>query len=446
MEENGNDGASIPPPPPTNAGESADSNSGRTVAGVLLGLVIGIVLPLFLAIPTMLLSPNIWVVLLVILAALLIALVLMNRAIKSRWLVPTGLATFAAVIGLFVMTPIGNEPMNAKPTPWAGASWDGTDVEYWDLSTGSRIGYVKFAATQPIGEPPIMFLHGGPGGGVVPQDGDFARRLNDEGFDVYLYDQAGVGWSTLLEPEEYTIDRMVADLEAIRLEIGSETLNLVGHSWGGSLAAHYTVAHDDNVEHVWLSNPGEYGGTFEKRSSAEEPDLTAATSSSLFLGTPHYRLLLALGLGNLGADPDVMEVMASQEQLIRYAPDYADIANTFNDGRCEGDPFTAEELEFAPRTNFNFYANLELNDEVAEHDPTDELDTISSPMVIGRGVCDYIPWDAQKVYRDEVPGAELVVIPEVGHAMRPSTEIAAFFRDGDPGLDPYTSDDVPSPG
>jgi proline iminopeptidase len=52
-------------------------------------------------------------------------------------------------------------------------------------------------------------------------DARHLQRLADTGFDVYLYDQVGVGRSTrLADPTEYTIEHAVADLEAFRQAIG----------------------------------------------------------------------------------------------------------------------------------------------------------------------------------------------------------------------------------
>lgn len=76
-------------------------------------------------------------------------------------------------------------------------------------------------------ETPIIFLHGGPGFGVLESDIKFYGQLAQDGYDVYLYEQVGSGRSNRLEDVRgYTTERHVADLEAIRQQIGAEQVIL----------------------------------------------------------------------------------------------------------------------------------------------------------------------------------------------------------------------------
>lgn len=435
-----------PPPPPARITPKSSGGIGKVIGLTIVAWCLAVVAFFFVLLPLVFFVPSFWGSAAIALAVVVAPLWFIGRKVKARWLAPVGAVLFLLPIAFLAIRPLGDEPRPQKPEPWDGAAWQGTEVQYWDLSTGSRIGYVHFVPDNPVDAAPVMFLHGGPGGGVVPIDGDFARQLSDNGFEVYLFDQAGVGWSDLLEVEEYTVDRMVADLEAIRVEIGTEQMNLVGHSWGGSYAAHYMASHDEHVERAWLSNPGEYGGTYLKRSPEEEPNLSAGGSGGIPLdGVPPLRLGMAFALNNLGAKPGAVDDLANQVQFVRLAPGMVDAVAAFQDSRCADNPYEASELEYATSTNFNFLVLTHLSDDVTSHDETEGLETIETPVVIARGVCDYIPWDGQRVYRDTIPGAQLIVIPNEGHDMRPAEEISAFFGDGDPGVPAYTSNDVPSP-
>jgi len=53
------------------------------------------------------------------------------------------------------------------------------------------------------------------------------------------------------------VARDVADLEAIREEIGAGRVVLIGHSYGGTLAAAYASSHPNRVERMVLSFPGD---------------------------------------------------------------------------------------------------------------------------------------------------------------------------------------------
>jgi proline iminopeptidase len=42
-------------------------------------------------------------------------------------------------------------------------------TEYWNLKTGSKIGYTRIESNQQIKRNPIIYLHGGPGGKITNQ-------------------------------------------------------------------------------------------------------------------------------------------------------------------------------------------------------------------------------------------------------------------------------------
>src|SRR5919109_1012991 len=173
-----------------------------------------------------------------------------RRLSRSLWLpgITTGitLVLVGFLVGSVVFTPA---PKYTPITPTE-------DTHYWDLPTGSRIAYEH---TPAKGEPkptPVILVHGGPG---APEDGLelIEEPLAEAGFDVYYYHQVGAGLSERLEDvSEYTVARHVADLEAIRQEIGSEQIILVGESWGGTLIANYLAAYPDRVARAVVSSPG----------------------------------------------------------------------------------------------------------------------------------------------------------------------------------------------
>ena len=84
---------------------------------------------------------------------------------------------------------------------------------------------------------PIVFLHGGPGGGCLPHH----RRFFDPSFwRIVLVDQRGAGRSTpTAEIADNTTWHLVADLERLRSHRGIDTWALFGGSWGSTLALAY---------------------------------------------------------------------------------------------------------------------------------------------------------------------------------------------------------------
>jgi proline iminopeptidase len=84
---------------------------------------------------------------------------------------------------------------------------------------------------------PLVFLHGGPGGGSSP---DHRRYYDPKFYRIIVYDQRGAGQSTPLgELTDNTTPHLVADLERLRAHLGIERWLVFGGSWGSTLALAY---------------------------------------------------------------------------------------------------------------------------------------------------------------------------------------------------------------
>lgn len=106
------------------------------------------------------------------------------------------------------------------------------------------------------GTTPLVILHGGPGG-----THDYLGRLVSlarDGRAVVFYDQIGNGWSTHLPdapPESWTVEFFLAELENLLVTLGiAGNYALLGHSWGGMLAAEHAVLRPAGLRSLVLSN------------------------------------------------------------------------------------------------------------------------------------------------------------------------------------------------
>jgi proline iminopeptidase len=112
----------------------------------------------------------------------------------------------------------------------------------FDVGHGHRL-YV-----EEVGRPdglPVVFLHGGPGGGLVPL---YRRFFDPERYRVVLVDQRGCGRSTPLGSLlANTTGHLVADLETVREGLGLKSWLLFGGSWGSTLALAYAQAHPERA-------------------------------------------------------------------------------------------------------------------------------------------------------------------------------------------------------
>src|SRR5690242_18644322 len=97
---------------------------------------------------------------------------------------------------------------------------------------------------------PVVFLHGGPGGGSSP---DHRRFYDPACYRIIVYDQRGAGQSTPLgELRDNTTPRLIADLERLRAHLGIDRWLLFGGSWGSTLALAYAEAHPGRVSGLVL--------------------------------------------------------------------------------------------------------------------------------------------------------------------------------------------------
>lgn len=107
---------------------------------------------------------------------------------------------------------------------------------------------------------PVLFLHGGPGGGCSPEH----RRFFDPAFfRAVLFDQRGAGCSTPVgEATRNTTQQLIADIERLREYLGIERWLVFGGSWGSTLALAYGQAHPGRclgflLRGIFLGRPGE---------------------------------------------------------------------------------------------------------------------------------------------------------------------------------------------
>ncbi|MEO6326641.1 MAG: prolyl aminopeptidase [Thermoanaerobaculia bacterium] len=102
---------------------------------------------------------------------------------------------------------------------------------------------------NPKGKP-VVFVHGGPGGGTDPK---VRRFFHPEKYRIVLFDQRGCGKSTpYASLEDNTTWHLVADMELLREQLGIAKWQVFGGSWGSTLALAYAEKHPDRVTELVL--------------------------------------------------------------------------------------------------------------------------------------------------------------------------------------------------
>src|SRR5919202_933476 len=97
---------------------------------------------------------------------------------------------------------------------------------------------------------PVVFLHGGPGGGTVP---DYRRFFDPKAYRIVLFDQRGSGRSTPhASLEENTTWHLVEDIERLREHLGIKAWQVFGGSWGSTLSLTYAETHPERARQLVL--------------------------------------------------------------------------------------------------------------------------------------------------------------------------------------------------
>lgn len=266
---------------------------------------------------------------------------------------------------------------------------------------------------NPKGKP-VVFLHGGPGGG---SDAKQRRFFDPSVYRIVLFDQRGCGQSTPHAClEENTTWDLVADIERLREHLEIERWQVFGGSWGSTLALAYAQTHPERVTElivrgIFLLRQQEIDWFYQRGCSAifadaweyflapipeqERSDLVRAYHKRLTSDDPAIRIEAAKAwsiwegsTSRLYPDPDLMG---------RFGADH--FAEAF--ARIECHYFV----------NRGFFAR-----ETLLIDNAHKLKDIPGVIVQGRYdvVC---PMESAWALHKAWPQAKLVIVPDAGHSM-----------------------------
>ena len=260
---------------------------------------------------------------------------------------------------------------------------------------------------------PLVFLHGGPGGGCLPHH----RRFYDPAFwNIVLYDQRGAGRSTpAAELADNTTQHLVADLERLREELGLERWLVFGGSWGSTLALAYAQAHPQRVlglvlRGIFLATAAEIEwfmlgmrNVFPEAWRAFVEALPAAERGDLLAS--YYRRL---------TDRDPARHLPAARAWDRYEGACTTLLPVADPlGRFDGDAaaLAIARIEAHYFVNQAFLAPNQLQDGVAK------IRHLPCAIVQGRYdiVCPPVTADA---LARAWPEAEYIVVPDAGHSVR----------------------------
>jgi proline iminopeptidase len=179
---------------------------------------------------------------------------------SSSLLVPRALA-FAALALLASFAGCARQPESTGPKLASYFAPDGEGVQ----AAGVRMipiatpkGTFK-VWTKRFGHNPrirLLLLHGGPGISHEYFEA-LETQFAAEGIELIYYDQLGSAFSDKpTDASLWTVDRFVEEVEQVRVALGldQENFYLLGHSWGGILAAEYALQYGQHLKGLIISN------------------------------------------------------------------------------------------------------------------------------------------------------------------------------------------------
>ncbi|WP_147204666.1 alpha/beta fold hydrolase [Segetibacter aerophilus] len=287
--------------------------------------------------------------------------------------------------------------------------WRRAGTLFWKLSTGSRIGYTLLRAKGPRIKQPIIYLHGGPGGHIREEGIDVLRRLSENGYNVYLYDQVGSGQSDRLKNiKEYTVERHVRDLREIISRTGSQKVILIGQSWGAILAVSFVAKYPALVDKLILTCPGPIFPVRQELANIPAPD-------SFHLKDP----LFTNAMGNKklrNLRTDVVKLLATTFHIKLATDREADMFQTALDYEVDKSAVCDTNKFLKAEAGSGFYAQImTFKDLQKTRDFRSKLQNLAIPVLVMKGQCDNQKWGFTKEYLDIFPNHQLVIVPNAGH-------------------------------
>jgi proline iminopeptidase len=286
-------------------------------------------------------------------------------------------------------------------------------TRYWDLATGSRIAYTLIPGKGVKKPHPIIYLQGGPGGAIGPGIIQALTPVADDGYDIYLFDEIGCGWSDrLANIRDYTADRHKRDLEAIVQQIGASKVILIGQSWGAILAVLYAADNPGSVAGMVVTGPGPIIPVHPQLARVAPPD-------SLHLHEPYYSNRQGNELAN-NIRTRAMALMAAKYGIKlasdNEADDFAAYLNSLVNRSTVAD--TSHIRSSIPGMGAGFYDQVMTGQSFSgTADPRPKLKNSAIPILVMKGQYDNQKWGFTHEYLDLFPRHRLVVFPNAGHCI-----------------------------
>lgn len=284
-------------------------------------------------------------------------------------------------------------------------------IDYLQVSELHRLYFEQVG--NPQGKP-VVFLHGGPGGGLDPI---YRQYFDPAEWRVVLFDQRGCGRSTPhAELAQNTTWDLVSDIEKIRLHLGIDRWVVFGGSWGSTLSLAYSQAHPEScrgliLRGIFLLRQKELHWFYQEGASYLFPDAwenylhPIPVEERHDLITAYYKRLTSPDPTVRLAAARAWSVWEASTSKLILDPN---LQQKFSESQF-ADAFARIECHyFVNKGFFEAEDQLLINCDRIRHLPT----------VIVQGRYDVVcPMTSAWELHQALPQAEFVVVPDAGHSM-----------------------------
>ena len=266
---------------------------------------------------------------------------------------------------------------------------------------------------NPDGKP-VIFLHGGPGGGIAPM---YRQYFDPQQWRIVIFDQRGCGQSTpYAELRENTTWDSVEDIEKLRQELGIDRWVVFGGSWGSTLSLAYAQTHPERckgliLRGIFMLRPSEIRWFYQEGANHIYPDAWQEYLKPIPLEERHD--LLSAYHKRLTSEDRQVRLEAARAWAVWEASTSKLIPSKASKLRFG----QAEFAEAFARIECHYFVNRGFFER--ENQLIDNVDRISHlPGVIVQGrydvVCPMISaWELHQVWQS----AEFIVIEDAGHSV-----------------------------
>ena len=284
---------------------------------------------------------------------------------------------------------------------------------YWELSG------------NPDGKP-VVFLHGGPGGGSSP---DHRRQFNPDRYKILVFDQRGCGRSTPYASLEHnTTWDLVDDIEKLRTQVAKVDKWMVfGGSWGSTLALAYAEKYPERVTElvlrgIFLFDQFEIDWMYKEGGASQVYPDKFAEFIGLIPEAERGDLVDAYRMRLTGSDKD--EQLGAAQAWSKWEGDIV----TLLPSPETIDHFTSPEVAVAvARIENHYMANHGWLEEGQLLEGAKKLRGIPGVIVQGRhDTC--TPPVAAWLLKQAWPEVELNIIPDAGHLFNEPGNLDALVR------------------